>query len=329
MIEKFANLAVKITTGTKTKPWISTLVLILILITPFIILGLLISAKRNIDYSKNKTSEIKYAQFISNEIQDKLDHITDTGVIFSERLVFRQKVASKSWDEVFTYAPNPIFDTSIGPYLHGMSIVDTDGTIMASTIAGINSGRDFSFRDWFNGRDSTSTRYVSNLFKSIQYYPYNLIGTSFPIFDTTYNKTNAVLAIVYKDTYFYDWIEGLNLDSDTVLYIIDQKGQIVASTNSGLKNKITNISDTPYVQKLIAGNSGEEVSDDPIEKGTKNIIYVPVKNYKWGIILEKPVNDPIKTLELNFVSVRLVFVFIYTIFIVFVIKRIILKNNLK
>ncbi|MGC9968308.1 MAG: cache domain-containing protein [Minisyncoccia bacterium] len=292
-MQRLVQLIVTIATKPSRKPWVSIAIIAIFLILPLLILESFVFVAGN-NAGEDQPSIKSDVSLLSLELEGRLTHLVDVGTIFSERILFRQRITAGNWTDALTYTSNPMFDTSIEPYIDRVIITNTSGTLMAASplLAG-TVGRDFSYQDWFiSGRGATSEPYISSAYQKIQSSPYSVIGISFPILDPLYkDRVAGILILQVKNIYFSDWLQGLNVDPDETLYVVDRKGQVVTHTNPDSSGNVVNIAGSPIVQKILNGESGEEIAADPLGNGTKDAAYAPTSRYGWGIMLEKPLSQ--------------------------------------
>ena len=250
-----------------------------------------------LDYAQSRDSQFlneSGISFAALSLKEQVDHLVDVGLVFSRRLIFRQVVEEKRWQDALTYTTNPIFDSTIEPYIDRILLTDTSGTLMAAAPPnkGIE-GRDFSYRDWFEGISKDWQPYVSAVYQRTSPPQYKVIGISFPIVSPLVKDAMiGILVFQVKISHFSDWLNKINAGSQEIIYIIDQKGQLIGQSGNGTPSA-TGIADSPIVREVLAGKSGEIVYVDPSSHNEKIAAYEPIQPYGWGIIMEKPMGTSI------------------------------------
>ena len=153
-----------------------------------------------------------------------------------------------------------------------------------------NVNKDFTFRDWCKGLQNLNweSSYVSEVFKRAPHPQFNTVAVMSPIKDDKGVVYGAVGFAVNLDS-FYEISNGFNVGRGGFLYIVNQKGQIVAHPKYDSQGPIIDFSSVPVVQKLFNNQDGIEVSYNPIDKEERLGAYAKISGYNWGVVIADPV----------------------------------------
>lgn len=177
------------------------------------------------------------------------------------------------------------------PYIDRIFLSDTKGRTLAyHPPSPENTGRDLSFRDWYKGVSKNWEPYVSEVFKRAPHPQFNTVGVMTPIKNAKGEPLGAVGFAVNLDT-FYKLTNEFKVDRGGFLYIVNQKGQIVAHPKYDPQGPIVDFSSVPIVQSLLKGESGIRIAYNPVDDETRLGAYERIDKYDWGVV----VADPIET----------------------------------
>lgn len=171
-----------------------------------------------------------------------------------------------------------------------------------------NVNKDFSFRDWYKGVSKNWTPYASEVFKRAPYPQYNTVAMMTPIKNPE-GKPLGAIGLAINLNSFYDLSNNFKVDKGGFLYIVNQKGQIVAHPTYPSQGEIIDYSSVPVVQKLLNGESGVGINFNPVENETRLAAYEVVPNYNWGVVVTDPVATAFASRDKTLNEIRNLYVF--------------------
>lgn len=224
----------------------------------------------------------------STTLKEKLDRVIDVGISLSTRVQFQKLVESGKWDEAIEIMARVPRDFS---YIERVALFDTQGTLWAATsptpeiLAVV--GKDFSYRDYYQGVSKKWEPYVAEAIKPAVPLGYNLIPVAIPIKSES-NKILGFLLLNIKLDTITAWSKNIDVGSAGFVYIVDQKGHLVAHPTLLPAEDIVDFSSVPSVQKVLKGERGVEVVFNQIENEERVTAYEPVPQHGWGVVVVQP-----------------------------------------
>ncbi|KKU32611.1 MAG: Multi-sensor hybrid histidine kinase [Candidatus Azambacteria bacterium GW2011_GWB1_46_27] len=121
------------------------------------------------------------AQLAAMLLHEKFDHLTDVGVSLAARIRFRELIAEGKWNEALLFLKGVLTDF---PFFERVTLADPNGTITADIVEPSDViGKNFAFRDWYQGVSKEWKPYISDIFKSAAAPYYNNVILAVPIKD--------------------------------------------------------------------------------------------------------------------------------------------------
>lgn len=145
-------------------------------------------------------------------------------------------------------------------------------------------GRDFSDRDWYKGTAKSWKPYVSEFYLRAAKPRRYLFAIAVPI--KAGNEITGILVMQPKTDYVKDALSGVDIGVGHV-YAVDKKGRLIYHPYHPLDNMI-DFSGVSAVQKVMQGRNGIEEMIDPVDKAPVFSAYRPVKDWGWGVVVDKP-----------------------------------------
>ncbi len=221
-------------------------------------------------------------------MKEKLDGIIDVGISLSTRVQFQKLVEAGKWDEAIKIFERVPHDFS---YIDRISLFDPQGILKAATqptpeILSV-IGKDFSYRDYYQGISKNWEPYVAEAIKPAVPLGYNLVPVAIPIKSQEDTVLGILLLNIKLDT-VAAWSKNIDVGPAGFVYIVDQKGHLIAHPTLLLAEDIVNFSSVPSVQKVLKGEKGVEIIFNPIENEERLTAYEPVPQYGWGAVVVQP-----------------------------------------
>ena len=163
-------------------------------------------------------------------------------------------------------------------------------------------GRDFSDRDWYKGVSKNWTPYVSEFYLGAAKPQRHVFVIAIPM--RLEGEVKGILIIRPKADYMKDVLSGIEIGKGHI-YVVDRKGHLIYHSEQAI-DRIIDFSGILVVQKVVNGMEGVEKIIDPIHKDPVFSAYHPVKEWGWGVIVDKPV-------EIVLAPVRKINILIFTI----------------
>ncbi len=217
-------------------------------------------------------------------LNERLRNLMDVSASFASHPQVQGEVEDKHWDEAIRVLE--IYkNLKQESYIDRIFLTDPQGTAMALTppFAGV-VGQNFAFRDWYQGVVRTGKPYVSAVYQRTSGPQYNVVSIATPILDD-HNQVIGYLGIQIRLDNFLDWIKTIDIGLEGVVYIVDQKGKIVAHPGFFPQDAIVDFSEVPAVQKVMKGERGVEFGFSPVEKEEQIMAYEPIGEAGWGALV--------------------------------------------
>lgn len=119
------------------------------------------------------------AYLAATALKGNLDRLTDIGISLATRVRFRQLIGKGEWEEAIEILQSIPKDF---PFVDRLFLSDVNGTLMADTpeLPDVR-GRNFAFRDWYQGVKSHWNPYISDVYKRAAEPQLNVIAVALPI----------------------------------------------------------------------------------------------------------------------------------------------------
>jgi signal transduction histidine kinase len=242
----------------------------------------LLSYRDLTEFTLSRRQTIAY--LAATTTKEKLDRLSDIAVSLATRVRFRQMVSDGRWEEAVAILASVPRDF---PFIDRVFLTDPEGVLTADApeLPGVR-GRNFAFRDWYQGVNADGRPYVSEVYKRSAEPRLNVVAIAVPI--KGQDETLAgILVLQIRLSVLLDWIQTIEVGPQGFLFVVDRKGQIVAHPKLPLEEGIVDFAGIPAVQKALRGERGVEIFFDAAGHG-KLAAYQPVPGYGWGVIAEQP-----------------------------------------
>lgn len=241
-------------------------------------------------------------------VESRLDGMRDVGRTAARDIA--DTVEQGNWEE----AVNEIsYISAEFPFVDRIFLSDLAGhTTAYYPPSPENVNKDFSFRDWYKGVSKEWMPYASEVFKRAPYPQYNTVAMMAPIKNKDGQPLGAIGLAINLDS-FYDLSNNFRVDKGGFLYIVNQKGQIVAHPKYPSQGPIADYSSVPVVQKALRGESGVGVNFNPVENEDRLAAYEPVPNYNWGVVVSDPVSTAFSERDATLNRIKNLYIFIISL----------------
>ncbi|MDQ4144439.1 MAG: PAS domain S-box protein [Actinomycetota bacterium] len=146
-------------------------------------------------------------------------------------------------------------------------------------------GKDFSFRDWYQGVMRTGRPYVSELYESAAAGRPRVAAAAAPI-QAPGGEVRGILVAAYGTEQLQSVVEALARSQDVSITVTDQRGVVVTAPGA-LSKGLQNRRSDERVAAALAGDSGtEEVQG---RRGNTLSAYAPVPGLGWAVVTDVPV----------------------------------------
>jgi PAS domain S-box-containing protein len=228
------------------------------------------------------------AQLMAGTLAEKFGRSIDVGISLSTRVQFRKLVTAGKWgkaSDILLGVPSDF------PYIERLFITDTAGTLQADVPAlpGVR-GVNFASRDWFRGVSRDWRPYVSPMYVRAALPRLDVFAVAVPI-KSTAGQVAGILVLQIRIENLLQWVAGINQETDTSIYIVDTKGQMMLHSGHGDQKKLIDVMANPIVQKLRNSAQGVEIGFDEFEHEESIINYAAVPEYGWGVVVSQPVRS--------------------------------------
>jgi methyl-accepting chemotaxis protein len=224
---------------------------------------------------------------VAQALREQLERAKDFSVSLAIHPQIRLDVATGKWDEAIAIADTNLTLTH-QPSIDRIFLADAHGILQADSPAlpGVR-GQDFSQREWFTGVVGTDQPIVTSVYQRTALPQLHVISVAAPVTDED-NRIIGIIAAQISLDHFFDWVKSISIGDYGFIYIVDQKGQLVAHPNFPPQGKTIDFSDVPPVQRVLQGQTGVMLAYNPIEREERLTAYAPVKPYGWGVLAQEP-----------------------------------------
>jgi len=242
----------------------------------------------------SKQSEINLIETLIHERVYRLIAIAES-LAAGPKLI--ENVKNGNWKEAVRYVEHTPEEFT---YIESLFLVQTDGILKAGAGNYENIiDKNFAFRDWYKGVSANWQPYVSDIYTRQNNPQFNVIAIAVPIKELPVvgvivepdgNSGEDILGILVlqiRPEILADWLNEINIGENTVKYIVDKNGNLIAHTEIDTSKEFINFSNIPAVRKVISHEEGIGIFYYPVDKEDKLVVYTTCTEHDWGIILEE------------------------------------------
>ncbi len=163
-------------------------------------------------------------------------------------------------------------------------------------------GKDFSDRDWYKGVTKNRAPYVSEFYMRMAKPQRYLFAIAIPM--RLERNVIGILVMQPKEDYIKEALGGIDIGKGHI-YVVDRKGHLIYHQDF-IVDRIVDFSQVPIVQKVLKGRDGVEEIIDPTDKGPVFSAYHPVREWGWGVVVDKPaelVLAPVRRVTLSLAGI--------------------------
>lgn len=295
------------------------LLIILLGLLPLIVLG--IFTYITVYQNGTKAALIRregLGRSIAKLAENRFDYLVAQGIHYTSHPQFQQLIREKKWEEALSslVEEQKPMDSVIGRLV----LFEADSTAKADYphLPDFENlkGNKFTDRDWYQGVSRNWEPYITEVYKRITEPRINVISVVIPIKSILPEESGRILGIlnltIFLDN-FYDWSKSLNTDPYSVLYFVDQKGQVVGDLNYPQEGEIVNYANVSAVQRLLRGEEGVDVLLNPVEKKERVSAYYKVGKYNWGVVAAQETAEAFRERDNQLKQIMLFIIIIFII----------------
>lgn len=217
---------------------------------------------------------------LAANINAQLNSFVDLGESIVSRQDFKDKVASGQWEEAIQLINSvPKNFTSIDRVV----LVNPQAVLMADYPQNFNLvGQSFAFRNWYKEVSKDWQPHVSDVYKRSGEPKYNIVSIVVPVKSDS-GEILGILLLQIKLDSLYNWVKNINLRDEGIVYITDQRGQIVVHPKISPQDEIVDYSSVDVVSSVLRGENGITRFFDPVIAEDQIVTYQPISDFKWGV----------------------------------------------
>ncbi len=297
------------------------LIVVLSLTLPVILFALLSYLRADRDLTNLTLSRRESVAYLgASMLAEKFDRVVDIGTSLATRVQFRRLIANGRWSEAIDILESVPKDF---PFIDRIFLADPDGTLTADipALPGVR-GKNFAFRDWYQGVSRRWEPYVSDVYKRAAPPQYNVVAIAIPIRSETETIIGIVVLQVRLET-LTEWTKHIGLGPTGFLYVVDRKGNLAVHPKFSPEGDLVDFSRVPTVQRVLRGERGVEILFNPVENEKRLSAYAPVPRHGWGLVaLERTETAfELRNKGLTFLLVVFTMMFLLSCFLSYVIIR--------
>ncbi len=225
------------------------------------------------------------ARLAAATLAEKFGRVEDIAVSLANRTLVEELVAAGNWGEAIKYLRNAPNDL---PQIERLFLADVRGTLRADAPAlpGVR-GLNFAHREWFKGVSRNWKPYVSPAYTRSAKPQLNVFAVAVPIHGAA-GTAAGILVLQVRLESLVEWIGDIDFSPEEFLYIVDSKGRLAFDSKKGNRKELTDLSATPIVQKMRAGEHGVAIGFEPVAQEDSIVAYALVPGYNWGVVAQQP-----------------------------------------
>lgn len=218
-------------------------------------------------------------------LKERLDRMVDLTVSLSTRVRFRQCVAEGRWEEaveILRAVPGSF------PFVDRIYLSDPDGTLRSDTPAlpGVR-GKNFAFRDWYQGVTRSGKPYVSGVYKRTAEPRLNVVAVAAPVGGEDGSPAGYLVLQIRLDAFFRD-VGIAREDPVEHFYFTDQNGHAVHHPRFNVAGDLLDLISRTPVRRALRGERGVMRAFDPAEGRDYVEAFEPVPGYGWAAVVREP-----------------------------------------
>ncbi|MFH0831214.1 MAG: ATP-binding protein [Parcubacteria group bacterium] len=229
-----------------------------------------------------ESTRTSVTQLAAQDLATRFQLLEDLAVSFAGRVQFRQKIEQGDWQAAIDILKS-VPDTFA--YIDRVFISDPKGTLQADTPAlpGVR-GKNFAFRDWYQGVSSTQQPYLSDVYTRTAQPQIEVVAVAVPITSEA-EKLLGFLVIQIPTSSFIEWRSNISIGTHTAVYFVDSAGQAIGDPDI----KTDGADRTQYLstQRVLKGEVGLMEMTNPATSENVVISYAPVGAFDWGAVIEQ------------------------------------------
>jgi signal transduction histidine kinase len=286
---------------------LATIGVLAVIIVPIAVGGLYNYRQIDLEVTASVAAKRENTSFlVATVLTEKLDRLVDIGVSLATRVRFRDLVERGRWNEAVAVMRRVPTDF---PFIERLLLTDPQGTLMADMPAiPIVHGRNFAFRDWYQGVTRTGAPYVSEVYQRSAPPPFNVVAVAIPI-RTADARIVGILVLQVRLETFFGWFRQAPASESLQIYIVDRNGRTAFNSAQPADAAPQDLSAVPAVGRVLRGESGFVGATESAARVTA---FAPVTRYGWGVVLDEPAASAFATRDSQLRSI----VIVYTLLIV-------------
>lgn len=228
---------------------------------------------------ENKRAALNIATHIENELQGDIRN----GGLFTTRLQLQEAIRQRDRKKITRNLKDFVEHISS---VERALVADPKGVLLANYSEDLALiGKNFSDRDWYKGVSRNWQPYVSEFYLRAGRPQKYLFAIALPIKDDD-NSVIGALVLQAAENYLQDAIGHIPAPKNQKVYVVDKKGNLIYHPDYMI-DRIIDFTGFPSVRKVINGQSGVESAKNP-DGAAMLTAYQPVKQWGWGVIVQKP-----------------------------------------
>lgn len=266
----------------KSRSRSSTSIILLSLILPLVFVGVYVGVrefKHQTEFAFERRGAV--AKLGALLIHERFNSLIDTAVSLTSHPSVYRNIENGDWDGVI----KDIERTSrMFNYIDAVALFDTEGVLKATTpLRPEVIGRDYSYRDYYQGVRKEWKPYISEAFKRSVEPKDSLLSVAVPI-KSPDQQVVGILLLTIKLDVIIGWIRDIDVGTGGLVYVVDRKGQLVASPWLRTEDELVDYSALPMVQELLRGGNGVVVHEaDPLMDEAHVVAPALVEDYGFGV----------------------------------------------
>jgi hypothetical protein len=220
----------------------------------------------------------------------RLNHLTEIASSLAGSPQLISFATNGKWNNAASFARDAQNNTSFyDPYIDRIVFFDKSGMEQAAypMLSG-GIGTSIANVDWYRTAMQTRNVTVSEVVKRQATPSFDIVNIVAPIQEG--RTIVGLLDLQIPTANFLDFNYALSTGTYGFTYIVDQKGNIVAHPKySG--SDVVNLASVSPVTEILTGQSGTISINSSNENQDDFLVYGPVPNYNWGVVIQEPYDE--------------------------------------
>lgn len=273
---------------------------LVVAVLPVLVLAAFSYAKTSEQLTRFEISQKEFfAKLSATTVSEKIKSFIDIGTSLAMNPLLVDSVTQGDRPKAVSALKG--FST-LFPFIEKLYVADPSGIVVGS-YPGLQgaAGTSRANREWYGGVMQVRRPYVSEVYQTSAEPRYDVVAIVIPILPPgseaaisrndgeVWKNLQGLLALQIKLDSFENILKPMEREGEQIACLVDQRGRTVYHPAFSSKTGSADLSNLPFMGKLLKGKSGVESVFDITEKKRDLVAYEPVAGFGWGVVVTQPV----------------------------------------